>query len=116
MARIRHLAIVTSNRERLVRFYTAAFGMRVIYGREGATHLSDGAFNLAILDKRENLPEGLHVIGLDVEETGDLAGSLAKAGASPDLITMPKDHDAEYRALDPDGNRLDLSIHGWPIG
>jgi catechol 2,3-dioxygenase-like lactoylglutathione lyase family enzyme len=32
MARIRHLAIVSENRERLVRFYTEAFGMKVIDG------------------------------------------------------------------------------------
>ncbi len=28
MARIRHLAIVTENRERLVEFYTKTFGMK----------------------------------------------------------------------------------------
>lgn len=33
MPRLRHLAIVTSNRERMVKFYTVAFGMRVIYAR-----------------------------------------------------------------------------------
>ena len=31
MARIRHLAIVTENRERLVKFYTTAFGMKVVW-------------------------------------------------------------------------------------
>ena len=30
MARIRHLAIVSENRERLVEFYTKAFGMKQI--------------------------------------------------------------------------------------
>ena len=29
MARIRHLAIVSENRERLVKFYTEAFGMKM---------------------------------------------------------------------------------------
>jgi hypothetical protein len=28
---------------------------------------------------------------------------------------MPKDHDAEFRVLDPDGNHLDLAIHGWCV-
>jgi len=32
MARIRHLAIVSKDRERLVKFYTTAFGMKVIEG------------------------------------------------------------------------------------
>jgi catechol 2,3-dioxygenase-like lactoylglutathione lyase family enzyme len=42
MARIRHLAIVTDNRERLVKFYTTAFGMKVIDGVGPAIYLSDG--------------------------------------------------------------------------
>ncbi len=32
MAQIRHLAILTENVERLVRFYTEAFGMKVVEG------------------------------------------------------------------------------------
>lgn len=115
MARIRHLTIVTANRERLVDFYTRAFGMRVIYGRPGRTHLSDGNFNLAIMDKRDDLKEGLYAIGFDVEEGKDLAQSLKSAGGSSDLQAMPKDHDAEHRAMDPDGNILDLALHGWPV-
>ena len=30
MARLRHLAILTENVERLVRFYTTAFGMKIV--------------------------------------------------------------------------------------
>ncbi len=32
MAQIRHLAILTGNVERLVKFYTEAFGMKVVEG------------------------------------------------------------------------------------
>jgi len=42
MARIRHLAIVSENRERLVKFYTEAFGMKVIDGVGPAIYLTDG--------------------------------------------------------------------------
>ncbi|HWO43658.1 MAG TPA: VOC family protein [Candidatus Eisenbacteria bacterium] len=115
MPRIRHLAIVTSNRERLVKFYTTAFGMRVIYGRATSTHLSDGDFNLAIVDQGADLKPGLYALGLDVNDVQELAGTLKSAGASSELMPMPKDHDAEYRVLDPDGNRLDLAIHGWCV-
>jgi hypothetical protein len=51
MARIRHLAIVTENRERLVKFYTEAFGMKVIDGVGPAIYLSDGYINLAIIQR-----------------------------------------------------------------
>lgn len=52
MARIRHLAIVSENRERLVKFYTEAFGMKVIDGVGPAIYLTDGYINLAIVQKR----------------------------------------------------------------
>ena len=71
MPRIRHLAIVSPNRERLVNFYTTAFEMRVVYGRPTSTHLSDGDFNLAIVDQKPDLKPGLYVLGFDVD---DLAG------------------------------------------
>ena len=115
MPRIRHLAIVSPNRERLVNFYTTAFEMRVVYGHPTSTHLSDGDFNLAIVDQNSDLKPGLYVLGFDVDDLQDLEGSLRNAGASSDLTPMPKDHDAEYRVHDPDGNRLDLAIHGWCV-
>ena len=115
MPRIRHLAIVSSNRERLVHFYTTAFDMRVIYGRPRSTHLSDGDFNLAIVDQEADLKAGLYALGFDIDDMEDLQGSLKKAGASSDPQPMPKDHDAEYRVLDSDGNLLDLSMHGWCV-
>ena len=115
MPRIRHLAIVSPNRERLVNFYTTAFEMRVVYGRPTSTHLSDGHFNLAIVDQNPDLKPGLYVLGFDVDDLHDLEASLKNAGASSDLTPMPKEHDAEYRVLDPDGNRLDLAIHGWCV-
>ena len=115
MPRIRHLAIVSPDRERLVNFYTTAFDMRVIYGRPKSTHLSDGDFNLAIVDQGADLKARLYVLGFDIDEMEDLQGCLKKAGASSDPQPMPKDHDAEYRVLDPDGNLLDLSMHGWCV-
>ena len=89
MPRIRHLAIVSPNRERLVNFYTTAFDLRVVYGRPTSTHLSDGDFNLAIVDQKPDLKPGLYVLGFDVDDLQDLEGSLKKAGASSELTPMP---------------------------
>ena len=72
MARIRHLAIVTDNRERLVKFYTTAFGMKVIDGVGPAIYLSDGYLNLAIIQKRGNYKEGLYHFGFEVENIEEL--------------------------------------------
>ena len=49
MARIRHLAIVTEDREKLVKFYTTAFDMKVVEGVGPAIYLTDGYINLAII-------------------------------------------------------------------
>ena len=42
MARIRHLAILTEDVERLVKFYTNSFGLEVVEGVGTATYLTDG--------------------------------------------------------------------------
>jgi hypothetical protein len=57
---------------------------------------------------------GFYVIGFDVDDISDLEGTLKNAGGG-ELTVMPQDHDAEYRAQDPEGNRVDLAIQGWCI-
>ncbi len=66
-ARIRHIAIVTKDVQKLVTFYTTVFGLKVAGGA------------ISNVDKR------------------------------------PGNREAEYRVYDPDGNGVDLSVHGWPL-
>ena len=49
MARIRHLAILTEDVQRLVKFYTNSFGLKIVQGVGTATYLTDGHINLAII-------------------------------------------------------------------
>jgi catechol-2,3-dioxygenase len=42
MARIRHLAILTEDVERLVKFYTNSFGLKIVKGVGTATYLTTG--------------------------------------------------------------------------
>ena len=49
MARIRHLAILTEDVNRLVKFYTNSFGLKIVQGVGTATYLTDGHINLAII-------------------------------------------------------------------
>jgi len=102
MARIRHLAIVTDNRERLVKFYTAIY-------------LSDGYLNLAIIQKRGNYKEGLYHFGFEVENIEELKPLCKDLGASTEIQKRPPNREAEYRVHDPDGTPIDLSQHGWPV-
>jgi catechol 2,3-dioxygenase-like lactoylglutathione lyase family enzyme len=114
MARIRHLAIVSENRERLVKFYTEAFGMKVIDGVGPAIYLTDGYINLAIIQKRPQYKEGLYHFGMEVESIDALRGVCKDLGAASQIEKRPANREAEYRIADPDGNLIDLSQHGWP--
>jgi catechol 2,3-dioxygenase-like lactoylglutathione lyase family enzyme len=114
MARIRHLAIVSENRERLVKFYTEAFGMKVIDAVGPAIYLTDGYINLAIIKKRPQYKEGLYHFGMEVENVESLKSVCRELGAKSEIEKRPPNREAEYRVADPDGNLIDLSQHGWP--
>src|SRR6266542_2416187 len=79
MARIRHLAIVSENRERLVKFYTVAFGMKVIDGVGPAIYLTDGYINVAIIEKRPHDKEGLYHFIIEVDHLESLTSARAPA-------------------------------------
>ena len=122
MARLRHLAILTGNVERLVKFYTAAFGMKIVAGIGTATYLSDGHINLAIIPigpelkvEGKQLKPGIYHFGFEVENVAALRAICKELGAVTDIEKRPGNREAEYRVYDPDGNPVDLSQHGWPI-
>ena len=115
MARIRHLAIVSENRERLVKFYTEGLGLKVIEGVGPAIYLSDGYINLAIIEKRPQYKEGLYHFGVELDSIDALRPIAKELGAKTEVQKRPPNREAEYRIADPDGNLIDLSEHGWPV-
>jgi catechol 2,3-dioxygenase-like lactoylglutathione lyase family enzyme len=121
MARIRHLAILTEDVEKLVNFYTNSFGLKIVKGVGTATYLTDGHLNLAIIPigpEREiegnHLKEGINHFGFEVDSVDELIPVCKKWGASVDVTKRPPNREAEFRVHDPDGNPVDLSQHGWP--
>jgi len=51
MPKLRHLAILTHQPEKMADFYKHVFEMKELYrSRNGSVHLSDGEVNLAILN------------------------------------------------------------------
>ena len=121
MARIRHLAILTENVERLVDFYTNTFGLKIVEGVGTATYLTDGHLNLAIIPigpEREiegpHLKEGINHLGFEVDSVEAVVPVAHKWGAATDVKKRPPNREAEFRVHDPDGNPVDLSQHGWP--
>jgi catechol 2,3-dioxygenase-like lactoylglutathione lyase family enzyme len=122
MAHIRHLAILTEDVDKLVKFYTGAFGLKIVHGVGTATYLSDGHINLAIIPigpEREiegrQLRVGINHFGFAVEDVAAVREACNQLAASSDVAKRPPNREAEYRVHDPDGNPIDLSRHGWPV-
>lgn len=121
MAKIRHIAIVALESEKVAEFYKSAFGMEEAFRHTStnteerpAIYLSDGYMNLAILPIKDR-PEGIYHFGFQVDDVdAALAGAL-KAGAAPPNKVLPRDgRQAETFVLDPVGIKVDLS-RGWKV-
>ena len=122
MARIRHLAILTEDVEKLVKFYTTAFGLKIVQGVGTATYLTDGHINLAIIPigperkiEGPQLQPGINHFGFEVADVATVRSACIELNASTGVDKRPPNREAEFRVLDPDGNPIDLSQHGWPI-
>ncbi len=123
MAKLQHIAIFTLNPEKLAKFYMEVFDMQFLHRREagtrpptGAVFLTDGNINLAILPNRaEGKPSGLNHIGFHIEDAEETERRLVEWGmAVPDQRPADRLY-AETRCTDPDGNNIDLSVHGYEL-
>jgi len=114
MGKIRHLAIKTKSPERLAKFYEQVFDMKVVLTeKSGAIYMSDGYLTLAILKNRgDYTPSGINHFGFQVDDMDEIEKRLA-AFDEP-LTGRPSTRPyAERRAMDPDGNLFDVSVHGY---
>jgi len=117
MPKIRHMAIMTLNPDKLADFYEKVFDMKVLHrGTEpgGAVFMTDGYFNIAILpNKGQDTPSGINHFGWHVEDKEEIARRIKEFGlAEPTKRPSTRPY-AEHRATDPDGNLFDLSEHGF---
>ena len=114
MPKIRHLAIKTKDPARLAKFYEEVFGMKVIHSeRNGAMYMSDGYLTLAILRNRgEATPSGINHFGFQVDDLADIEQRLSKFDEPMTARPSTRPY-AEHRAMDPDGNLFDISVHGY---
>lgn len=122
MAQIRHLAIRTENPEKLAQFYMEAFGFKELHrgshpGNPGgkSVHLTDGYFELAILDNSEQQsPNGLYHFGIKIENMEETLDRIKKLQPDKQIKKRPEGTPfAEMRVSDPEGNLIDLSVHGF---
>jgi catechol 2,3-dioxygenase-like lactoylglutathione lyase family enzyme len=109
-SRIRHIAINAQDREQLAEFYQRVFGMEEKYrGPNGTIYLSDGFVGLALIHNPA-LPWGINHFGFEVEDVK----TIEEAVQAP-AVTNTFGAVAESWVRDAEGNRVDVSVHGWPI-
>jgi catechol-2,3-dioxygenase len=119
MAKLRHLALLTHQPDRLADFYKRVFDMQEMYRtKNGSVHLSDGEVNLAILNandpKEPGHPAGLYHFGFQVDDNQEVSRRIKETYPEG----APKEREATYaesRGSDPDGNLFDISTVGWGV-
>ena len=115
MAKIKHIAIVTMDPEKLATFYQEVFEMEVLHtSKSGGFYLTDGYINVALLpNKAEGKPNGLNHFGFEIENQEEIGQRMEKFGLQTPAQRPRNRPYAETRGCDPDGNNFDLSVHGF---
>jgi catechol 2,3-dioxygenase-like lactoylglutathione lyase family enzyme len=120
--KIRHLAIITLDPERLAQFYEQTFDMRRLPPKSKvpgtkAIFMTDGYLTLALLEnKAEGKPPGLNHFGWQVDDQDEIARRMAQFGIKGPAKRPADRPYAETRGTDPDGNNFDLSVQGYGVG
>jgi catechol 2,3-dioxygenase-like lactoylglutathione lyase family enzyme len=117
--RIKHLAIMTLDPEKLAQFYEDVFGMTRLARpadrpkTSKAVFMTDGYLTLALLhNKAEGKAPGLNHFGFQIDSQDEISEKLAAFGL--ESTQRPADRPyAETRATDPDGNNFDLAVKGY---
>ena len=108
--RIRHIAINVEDRDKEAEYFKRVFGMEEKYrGPNGTIYLSDGFVGIALFHST-NYPWGINHFGFQVESVKGVE-ETAQTTANANTIGAI----AESWIKDPEGNRVDVSEHGWPI-
>ena len=122
MAQIRHFAILTEDPGEIADFYVNVFGFEPLHrgshpGHPGkkTVHLTDGYFELAILHNDEQQSRsGLYHFGIQVENIDETLERVKKHAPEKKIRKRPEGTPfAEVRVADPDGNFMDISVHGF---
>ncbi len=121
--KIKHLAIITLDPERLAQYYEQVFGMTRLERpadrpkkESKAVFMTDGYLTLALLhNKAEGKAPGLNHFGFQIEDQDETNEKLRAFGL--ESTKRPADRPyAETRTTDPDGNNIDLAVQGYGAG
>jgi catechol-2,3-dioxygenase len=108
--RIRHIALNVQNRDEVAEYYKKIFGLEETHrGPNGTVYLSDGFVGVALIS-RADVPWGINHFGFQVEDVEAIEEAAQTTAVSNTYGAV-----AESWIRDPEGNRVDISKHGWPI-
>ena len=115
-AKVRHIAIKTPDPQRLADYYTTVYGLDVVLKRPtGSVYLSDGDLCLALLPTRGEVAPGIEHFGFHIQDPEEIADALEGMGMDRPKVRPNDPPFAETRVTDPDGNMIDLSVHGFEM-
>jgi len=108
--RIRHIALNVQDRDKLAEYYKEIFGLEEKYrGPNGTIYLSDGFVGVALIT-RTDLPWGINHFGLVVDDVKAIEKAAETTAEANTFGAV-----AESWIRDPEGNRVDIAEHAWPI-
>ena len=108
--RIRHIALNVQNRDELADYYKKIFGLEEKHrGPNGTIYLSDGFVGIALISN-PNQPWGINHFGFVVDDVKAIEEAADTTSVANTFGAV-----AENWIRDPEGNRVDIAVHGWPI-
>ena len=129
MAKLRHIALHTTDPEKTAEFYKRVFDLEEV-GRTDSpyaigVYLSDGDLNIAVLkfktdeaaDRQDGMGPvlGLHHFGFWVDDIEDVRRRMSEMGAphreARDKTATTTFFEEKFKG--PDGVMIDITEHGW---
>jgi catechol 2,3-dioxygenase-like lactoylglutathione lyase family enzyme len=113
MPSIRHIAVMCENPAVTAEFYKDVFELQEVWRHGPNVYLTDGVFSLVLLKAREGVKPGINHFGIQVEDMEEITRRLEMAEVDAPYAKPSDGRYAELGAVDPEGNRFDLSVAGW---
>ena len=135
MAKIKHIALSVKDPAAAAKFFVDVFEMKIVGSFDGrgakGYYLSDGNFNLALLDFKSDVVAGdgrdkdwlgVHHFGFEVDSLREVHKKLTAAGSKPlnvinEFLGVGLERGAqsnvEVKYAGPDGMMIDVSETGW---
>jgi catechol 2,3-dioxygenase-like lactoylglutathione lyase family enzyme len=113
MPSIRHIAIMCKDPSAQAEFYKDVFELQEVWRHGPNVYMTDGLVSLVLLKAREGVKEGINHFGVHVEDMDEIKRRLELADVDAPYAKPSDGRYAELGAVDPEGNRFDLSVAGW---